>query len=74
MARVKSKIRVEVEIDVGVWDGKATFDGLHSQIVKEGTQIVRSIFEAEQGCKPARGRVVGNAHVICVMVEDEKGG
>lgn len=74
MATVSARIRVEVEIVVGAWNGKSTFDELHAQVQREGLNIARSIFEDHEIRETPRGHVVGPAKVLFVTVsEDTKG-
>lgn len=62
--RVKAKIRCEIEVEVGVWDGKASFDSLKEQVRGEGARKVSNLI-SEHG-----GKVIGTPKVIMVQFEE----
>ena len=68
MAFVKAKIRLEIEVEVGTWDDKATFGTLQPQVAREGLMAVRKMI-ADTGGK---GRIVGEPQVVCVLYLDER--
>ncbi len=73
MASVSARIRVEIEIEVGKWDGKATFDELQSQVSREGCEIARRIFENRPIKETPSGRVIpGTAKVLFVIMGEDR--
>lgn len=73
MASVSARIRVEIEVEVGKWDGKATFDDLKSKVESEGYQIAKRMFERREILEPPTGWVIpGTAKVLFVMMSEER--
>lgn len=72
MATVSARIRCEIEVEVGNWDGKATFDTLRDQVVREGQNIVNSIFDRRNTLteKPTGRLIPGTVAVRYVVVAE----
>jgi len=70
MPNVKAKIRIEVEIDVGVWDGTSTFDEIANRVRSEGTDLAQRLFNPNALERPA-GRVVGPPRLLFVSLVEE---
>jgi len=68
MAVVSARIRVEVEVEVGTWNGQSTFDELQEQVRKEGRTLADYLFA--EGPRRTKGRVVGTPKVLFVQVSE----
>lgn len=64
----KARIRCEVEIEVGTWDGNGTFDELHDQVAREGVRALENM-ESRGGGKL---KVIGTPTVVMVTTERAK--
>jgi hypothetical protein len=66
--KATARIRCEVEIEVGTWDGSGTFDQLHDQVLGEGVAALSNM-ESRSG---ARLKIVGTPVVVMVTTERAK--
>lgn len=62
MASVVARVRCVVEVPVGTWNGKATFDELAEQVRREGAKLVEDLV------KDKGGQVVCPPRVVFVRV------
>lgn len=65
---VRMKIRVEVEVPVGLWSDDTSFQQVREQVKNEGVNIVRAAAEK------LGWRVTGAPRVVAMVMEEEKGG
>lgn len=71
MASISARIRCEIEVEVGFWNGKQTFDDLHQQVVREGENIVHAILGEQGRALRPKGRLVPGTAVVKFVVVTE---
>lgn len=74
MATVSARIKCEIEVEVGRWDGKSTFNDLREQVRREGTQIVQNMFQHREIRETPRGVLVPGTVVVKFVTVCEEGG
>lgn len=61
--RVSARIRCEIEVFTGTYQGNATFNDLHQQIVREGENIVHALLNG-QGVERPKGKLIPGTTVV----------